>query len=235
MSLLLMIACEGLPTTVSMWGTVQNAPRNEGTPVEGAVVAILGPDLEPYAESAATDAEGAFTVDVPAGQTYYVNVTGAGFLPTGFSGNAGTADFYSGDGYPWLASSAFLETLRADFSSCPTAQAEGAVVTGEARLFFAVEDYDELPVEPTSTVTVTGSDAVPLTTCYLDDGGLSSADATQTGTSGRFAVFGVPEGPLLAETTWTPAEGTAPVAVYGYFVAEGGIIPMYPALVELAE
>jgi hypothetical protein len=79
-------------------------------------------------------------------------------------------------------------------------------------------------------VTIIGSDAVTLTTCYLDDDGVYDPDATVTGSQHRFAAFGLPEGPLEVEVTWDAGDEQAPIDTYAYTVAADGIVPMYPAL-----
>lgn len=225
-------ACAGTPATiVTMTGVLGDAPKSAGAPVAGATVDVLDEAYAPFATATTAD-DGSFQVDVPAGYGFYVLASGEGFLSTAFSGRAGIEDFPAADGLPWIAPEAFADAVRTEFSACTTAAAEGSIVTGEARQYLGdVADLNQLPLASSATVTVTGSDGTALQTCYLDDAGVSTADGAVTGTTGRFAVFGAPEGPMVVETRWILDNSDDPACLFQYAVPADGVVPMYPALV----
>ena len=59
----------------------------------------------------------------------------------------------------------------------------------------------------------------------------ATEDPTQTGDAGSFAVFGLPEGPLLLEIH-TPDDVGSRSVVYKFVVPEDGLVPLYPALFD---
>jgi hypothetical protein len=232
--ILLLSACATAPEFVAMSGAVSDAPYDEGSPVGGAaleVTALVDEALTVIDDQTGGD-DGTFAVSVPAGEAFFLEVSADGFVPTAFSGVAGIQDFAAPEGYPWMVSVAGLDTLRADFAACPTVAAEGAVVAGEVRVNTAETAYASMPLVSTGTVRVFDGDSNEYAACYLDDAGDSSADATETGATGRFAVFGVPTGGIVVDVRYTDPGGTVPVELYQFLAPEGGVVPLYPALVE---
>jgi hypothetical protein len=227
--MLALFACSQPIERVTMSGVVGDAPKDAGDPVEGVDVGILDGNLLEF-DSVTTAADGSFAVDVPAGTIFYVQVTGEGWLGTAFSGTAGIVDFDAGDGYPWVAAPEFVDTLRTTFADCDSATAEGAVVAGEVRYYEAVDDVNSLPLVEVAQVVATGSDAEYYEACYIADAD-ATEEPTQTGDAGSFAVFGLPEGPLLLEIH-TPDEVGSRSVVYQFAVPEGGLVPLYPALFD---
>ncbi len=227
MILILLMACEPLPTTVALSGTVLDAPDGEGSPVAGASVVTFDDALETVGE-AVTDAAGAFEVDVPAGYAFFLHVDADARVPTAFSGTAGLTDFGAGDGYPWSADQAWVDAQRADFAGCGTAGDAGAIVAGEARVPLA--GGASTPLVPDVTVEAIGADGVTRVACYLpvDDAGTAGVE---TGESGRFAVFGLPAGPALVSLNWTLDSGAYTITDYRFVLPEGGVVPLFPAYV----
>lgn len=215
--------------TVSMTGTVHDAPAAEGAVVEG--VTLESRDFsDEVVGTTTTAADGTFAVDVPQGVDFFLSLTKSGFLPTHFSGVGAAVDFDAGDGYPWIVPESFVEQLRSDFSACPTVADEGAIVTGEVRYWLNTDEPGTEPLVDTAEVhVVTSADDLQYDACYLDDEGNSLADGTETGASGRFAVFGLPAGVLAVEVGWHPPNGDYVSSHPQYQVLEGGVVPMYPA------
>lgn len=231
MMFLLLSACNPLPTTVTMTGTVGDTPYGGGGVVAGAAIDIVDGGLALIDAQVADDA-GAFAVLVPAGVPFFVTVTAEGYVPTAFSGTAGVYDFEAPDGYPWAASDAWFAALRAEFPACPTVAATGAVVAGEVRGNIPGTAYTDLPLIATGSARAFDADGTEYAACYLDDDGASAADATQAGNTGRFAIFGVPAGSIVVDVRYTDPAGDEPVQLFRFVAPEGGFVPIYPALVE---
>lgn len=227
--ILLLAACLPDVGVVTMYGIVHDAPNSEGNLVEAATVETRDYDGE-VVGTAQTDFAGNFAVDVPEGVDFFVEVRKDGHVPTHFSGLAGVYDFDAGAGYPWVAPTAWVDGVREDFANCPTVDLPGGVVTGEVRLYISNIDPSGAPLIETGEVSVytTASDEI-LWACYLDDEGNSIADGTQTGATGRFAVFGIPAGLMAVEVLYTDPTGDRVSSHPQYIVAEGGLVPMYPA------
>ncbi|MDP2305423.1 MAG: hypothetical protein Q8P18_05305 [Pseudomonadota bacterium] len=229
--LLLLSACDPLPTTVTMSGTVGDTPYGGGGVVAGATIDIVDDALASIDSQTADDA-GAFSVSVPAGVPFFVTVAAEGYVPTAFSGTAGINDFEAPDGYPWVASDAWFAALRAEFAACPTVNATGAVVAGEVRGNIPGTPYTDLPLVATGSVRAFGEGEIEYPACYLDDAGVSVADAAQVGDTGRFVIFGVPPGPIVVDVRYVDPAGDEPVQLFRFVAPEDGFVPIYPALVE---
>jgi hypothetical protein len=232
MMFVLLAGCAPLPDTVVMSGAVSDAPYGEGAVVGGAALEVLDASFETIGTATADDA-GAFSVDVPAGVPFFLEVSGDGYVPTSFSGTAGVYDFAAPTGYPWVASEAWLEAIRTDFVGCPTVDDAGVVFTGEVRVDTTGYAYTDMPIESTGTARAVLADDTVYDACYLDDDGVYSADATTVGAKGRFAIFGVPAGPVILDLEYTNPGGDVPVELFQFIGADDGVVPLYPALVEL--
>ncbi|MCK6505546.1 hypothetical protein L6R53_19475 [Myxococcota bacterium] len=231
LSTLLLAGCWSIPLEVQLTGTLLEARDGQG--LAGADIAIHDA-LDVPGATGTTGEGGAFEITVPASQSFFVTFTdeAGGHLPTSFTGLAGSSDVEAEEGTLFLRSVDELALLRAEFAACPQVATEGPVVEGEVRLWLDVEEVDELPTVPDATVVVHDADDNQFAACYLDDKGASLPDGTRTGATGRFAVFGVPEGPLSVAVTWAFAEGVDLTSWYIVRAAPGGVVPMYPAWVE---
>ncbi len=232
MILVLLFGCNPLPDTVTMTGTVGDTPYGGGGVVGGATLEVLD-DAHASADIQTADEAGNFSVGVPAGVPFFLVVSAEGYVPTTFSGTAGVYDFAAPEGYPWVASTAWVDTLRAEFSACPNVGAVGAIVAGEIRVNTPGAAYTTMPFEPSGTARVFDGDQVEYAACYLDDDGVSVADAIVAGATGRFAVFGVPSGPTVVDVRYTDPGGDVPVELYQFDAPEAGFVPLYPALVDV--
>lgn len=233
MILMLLWACETETTSVLFSGEVQDAPGNAGKPVEGASVmaqnregAVVGEDQ--------TDADGAFAVSLDAGVSFFLTVSAEGYVSTSFSGLAGLSDFVSDAGLPWLATTDWVEEQKARFALCSTAGEEGTFVTGQALQFIgAVGDASSWPQLADVSIEVLGSDGGSDPGCYLDDDQASLADGESTGSTGEFAVFGVPAGGVNVKATMQRSNGEVGTDIFEYVAPEAGLIPMFPTPLEL--
>jgi hypothetical protein len=224
------LACASEVATITLSGTVTDAPEAVGAAVAGATVAVFDETLAPFGETV-SGTDGAFALDIPALATFYVQVDGEGRVPTAFSGTAGLGDLDAGQGYPWVADADFVEEQRAAHGACGTAGGGGAVVLGVTRVYLPSTALGELPIAATADVAVLGSDAQRILACSLDDAGVSAPDATTTGATGRFAVFGVPAGPAIVGVSWVDPGGDRVTHEFQFLVPADGLVPLYPALV----
>ena len=228
-----LLGCDIESTTVVFSGEVQDAPGNAGEPVEGATVFSQNREGDRVGEGL-TDGVGAFAVDVPAGVSFFLTVEEDAYVPTGFSGVAGLEDFESEAGLPWLATPEWLAEQTAAHAACPTVGDVGTMVTGQALMFMpTVADSGSWPALAEVEVEVLGSDGTTYAACYLDDEGVSLAEATGTGATGEFAVFGVPPGGINVTLTVLRSSGDAGTDVFEYVAPTEGVIPIFPAALEI--
>jgi len=171
---------------------------------------------------------------VPANQSFFVTFSDEadGYVPTAFTGLAGSSDVQAPEGTLFVRSKDALAQLKAEFAACPQVDDAGAVVEGEVRVYLPVDEPDQLPTVADASVVVYDIDDTAFPACYLDDKGGSLPDGSQTGETGRFAVFGVPPGPVSVEVTWAFTEEVDLTSWYIVRAPEGGVAPMYPAWVE---
>jgi hypothetical protein len=231
----LLLACTSLPETVTLTGTLLDAPSAEASTVGSATISILDLDLLTVA-SASTDADGAFSVMVPASATFFLHAEAEGHTTTSHTGFSGFTDIAANDGDLWVRPTDELDTIRAEFAGCEGADGEGAIVEGVVRLWIPGDNpLDSLPLVTTATVTVVEANGVTHMACYLDADGVFDGTATATGDTGRFALFGLSSGGITVEVSYT-AEGTVQdQSLYWAHLPEGGTFPLQPALVELAQ
>ena len=184
-----------------------------------------------------TDDDGQFSVQAPANDYFFIMFHGDGFASTSFTGFSGTDTIDVDDGTLWAMSAQNRSGLFDEFANCAALEdiedQSGGILEGEVRLYFQINDPDDLPFLTTATVTAFDSDDVELETCYLDDEGISDADAFETGETGRFAVFGMKQGGYTVQVTYDAGTGSEPVSTYIIWMPENGVVPLEPAYVEL--
>lgn len=232
------------PQTVTLSGVVLDGPYGEGEPVSGLSVASRDGTLEPFGE-ATTDDAGSFTVEVAAIQDFFLEVSGEGWTTALFAGDAGLFDMQLTDGAVWVRESGWVDGLAAEFGETCAAAGTDRVIEGEVRVWIeGVAPQDQERVG-NAWVTVFTADGTPYPACYLGEEGEADPDAVMTGPTGRFAVFGVPQGALLLEVAYLPygeppEDPTEFVEDAGYwyyqvFMVDEGVASFYPAFVEMLD
>lgn len=220
------------PITVS--GVVYSSHDPLSPPLPGAELRFVDFDLAELG-TATADADGAFALSLPAGVSVLVAISAEGNATTTFPGVLGVGDQEVEDhamyGFP-LADEA---DLRARFAGCPGADAGGAMVYGEIRVYGLSDPDGQEPSTNVGTAKVDTGDA-QIFGCYFDAAGeLYDPEAAFTGDSGQFAVFGVEPGlhDLLIDADLTPGQDST--VSYPLWVPDAPTVvsPWFPAYVEL--
>lgn len=221
-------ACDEAVDTVTLSGIVEDAPGDAGAVVAGAEVTAQNRAGEVTGTDTTGD-DGAFDVVLGAGVSFFLTISGEGYVDTSFSGYAGTADFDSEPGYPWLATPDWVATEAALFAGCATADAEGTLVVGQTLVYIEGSgDPGSWPAIADATVEVLGSDGGTYPACYLDDSGASAPEAAGTGGTGEFAVFGVPAGGINVKVTAQRSNGELGTDVFEFIAPDHGLVPIFP-------
>lgn len=230
--LLLLTACSRIPGSVAMTGTLFQDASAEAA-LAGGALSVRDVYGDPYSEATA-ESDGQFSVDVPAGAFFTLVITGSDAVPTSFSGTASTGDFEVEDGTFWAMGEAELAEQREAWAGCPDADGGGAIGMGEVRLYVPGNDPVDLPTVTTAVVSARGSDEVYWTSaCYRDDSGIYDEEATTTGDTGAFALFGLPPGLVTLRLYYTAGLTESDTYTWRFYVPEGGVAPLYPAWVDL--
>ncbi|MBN1336146.1 MAG: hypothetical protein JXB39_09310 [Deltaproteobacteria bacterium] len=238
-------ACDTFPDTVLLSGSVYDAPYDEGKAVAGIAVTTRDGGLDVFSETV-TDASGAFQVEVASQQHLYVALSGDGQAPTLFAGQTGAYDMTVARGALFVRPETWAADLAARFGACASQAlaAKGAgtgLIEGEVRLYMAGVSAPDSIVAERAWVTARQGDGTAWEACYLDDEGAPDPDARYTGSQGRFAVFGVPAGPILLLVSYgdrdaadndDTGEGVWYSWVYEVLMEDNGVAPFYPAWVE---
>ncbi len=235
---LVLLGCIPSGDVVVMTGTVYNVPNAAGSVVNGATVRTLNGDGQAVDE-VQTDADGAFGVNVPEGEGFYVQTEGPegeGYVPTAFSGDAGLNDFDAGIGFPWVASPEWFASLKEDWVDCPGAAeagepGSGIAIVGEIRMWINVTDIDLMPIQQGTVVRVTPAQGEEKEACYHDAAGLYDPAATGTGEDGYYAVFGVDAGGIAVSVEYDDTDLNRRVVVYRYLAVDASLVPIYPTFV----
>ena len=232
--LLFLTGClEPLVTEIQLTGILTEHRFSDAEPVQGTVTTLTH-TAEEY-DCIDSSEDGSFNVQAPANAPlFFVHTDADGRTPTSFAGWSGIDDLEVAPGTLWVRSEVELEAIRADFANCAESQDEGAIIEGEVRVYLPVEDsIDDLPLVTTASLVVEDENETVRTACYLDDDGLSDPDASVTGTTGRFAIFGLNSGPHVLTVLYDIGSDLVEESTYPILLPENGTAPMYPVLVEL--
>ena len=225
-------ACDAEPETVTMRGVLWDAPESEKT-FAGAAIQTLTNDGQKVDRSTSAN-DGGFTVNAPWGTALHALVTAPGHVDSSFSGVSGVADTFrlgAGDlhGFP----EELLEEWETDYSGCPGI-GEGSALLGYARFIELVDSVTgEHPIVETLAVRVLAADGEYYDACYLNaDGTAYAADQAEVGPTGRFAVFGLPEGLARVDLAYLFVETSEDRYVhqvsYDAWLPKSGVAPRFP-------
>lgn len=231
--LILFAACS--PGEVRVTGVVSSYPDEKAGPLEGGTVAILTDRGDEW-DTDVTDAQGRFDVMAPKGENIFAVVGGDELADASFTGVSGLdARLRVPDGTLYAVPDWQRAEWEALFDGCE-GLGEGGLVIGEVHVFLPGVDPDPTTIVTTASVRVEGEDADPELTreaCYLDDEGAAfDPDATETGTSGWFAVTAVDEGvqTLVVDTRIT--QDVSQRAFLTLYMPEGGVVPRFPTYID---
>ena len=228
---LLWLACTLPGSNIVLSGQVLTG-QNSGAGAPDILVNIRNAETNPHDE-VTTDQDGMFEVKVPSNSVYHLALSGTDIVPTAFSGIVGQSNVAIPEDELFVRSTAEMELLRSEFESCPNVDESGGVVEGIVRFKLQNTDDESYLVAPLASVLAYTDQGVEFTACYLDDDGLSLEDGEETGQTGRFAIFGVPQGPTTV--LFQQDIGGLSIENYGFvYMPENGLAPFYPAFVDLA-
>jgi hypothetical protein len=108
----------------------------------------------------------------------------------------------------------------------------GGIVAGEIRIYLDSVDPWNMPIGASASIKITDADGNSPQTCVLDDDGVSVDFGDTVGATGRFAAFGVVEGPLLVGVSYTNGAGEISNHLYRGLVPPDGVAPFYPIYVD---
>lgn len=226
------LGCNGLKNQpVAMTGRIFDGPSADANPVANPTLTVRDGYADIFGE-ATGDADGYFTVDVPAGAFFTVTTSAEGHVPTSLSGQAAAGDFDAGDGNVWTMADQQYAGVFASFSGCVNVDEPGGVIYGQVQLWTGDDDDEGAYAVTHATATAYDSASNELSACYLDDDGGSSGLASETGDTGYFSVFGVAEGASTVVVNYALSGNSADPYYWPVWVPEDGVAPLLPAYVE---
>jgi len=227
--LLAVVACDRT-TPVTMSGRVLDEPFEGADPVASPTLEVRDVQAEVFA-TADGDTDGSFEVDVPGGQFFTVLMSADGYVPTSISGTAAAGDFEAGDGALWAMSDEEYADLLDLWAGCPGAGGEGGIAVGQVLLYTG--DTETSYTVTAGAVTLYASDGSTMDGCYLDNDGTPGSTGLETGSTGRFAVVGAPEGASSLLLTFQVGDVVEGPYQWPIWIPGDGVAPLYPAYVEL--
>jgi hypothetical protein len=234
MLFMLFLGCiEPLIEEVQLSGILTEIDDSSAAPVEGGEVATYF-IWDEEVDCVEADEAGRFSVIAPASSSFFVQTHATGRVQSSFTGWIGIEDTELDPGVLWVRGVEDLDEIRAEFTGCEGHDQAGAIVEGRVRVYLPVDEpVDALPIVTTASVTVMDQDGNTTEACYLDDDGNSDPEATLTGETGRFAVFGLEEGLAWVNVAYIVDDDFEEAWDYPILLAENGTAPMYPVLVAL--
>ena len=223
-----LLACNDLPDVVTVTGEVYDSHSDDSLTVAGADVIFIDGAME-VVDQFTTDSSGAFSALGRAGSPLYVSMSAEGFMPTGVAGTLGFEDYDVPDGALWLRSIEDHEAIEAEFEGCDTLVDGDGAVEGEVLMAVPGEGGNYKAWVETAWVTAVTADGVEHRACYLNDEGVFDSEATMTGTTGRFAVWGV-SGPVMLMVGYSISGEPFWSGSFYLYVPEDGVAPLYDAL-----
>ncbi len=208
------------------------ASHDASEPLPQAQVSIRDEDGGKY-DNVRANANGKFEALAPEGEYINAEITGDGFELTSFTGLSGVADvFRVEDGMLYGFSSDERADWEERFAGCPD-MGSGGMVVGEIRMLELSNGGEHPLVANGVAEVVTRNVKKTWKACYLDDEGLAyDPDATNTGASGAFAVFGIEPGNHILTVGYEFAPDAWSYSDTYVRAVEDGVAPRFPAWVE---
>lgn len=232
-ALLLLAACSSGEVTI--YGTLYESADADADALADGTIQIREDDGQAYGSAAHTDALGEFSALAPGGATIFAEIGGrddgvtASF--TGTTGVGETLEVNVDEHVLYAFSQEDLDVWRDLMDGCPGA-GEGGAVLGEVRMS-ELSQGGEHPLVTTAWVEVEAANGEVWEGCYLDDEGTGwDPDAEWTGETGRFAVFGVPEGAYTLTVRYAISDDYHAASWTPLWVPEDGVAPRFPAWVR---
>jgi hypothetical protein len=227
---LLFASCTKGFDDIVLTGTLYDGEESASAPVSGADLQIRNADGS-KGEHTTTAYDGVFQIEITPEQSFTAVFSEAGSVETSFAATAGLGDIDAETRQLWLRSEDELADIATTFGDC--GERGGASIEGVVHLYVpSVADYHYLPLVTSADVTALDDAGDVHMACYLDDEGVYDADAVETGLTGRFAIFGLPEGHATVRIGFVLGTEEMPQTVFPVWLSEAGTAPLYPALVQ---
>ena len=226
----------GCVSEVELRGVVPTNRFEKSEPLRDTSVRVYDRDGVVYSDTR-TGPTGDLNALAPRGSDIYLELGEAPATVVGFTGVSGFDEVLQLNrtdppavyGMP----RAELEEWFGRFEGCPGLE-EGALVVGQSRAVDLIDPTtEENPIlnRVSATVVLLGGEV--LEGCYLDlDGVAFNPAANETGTSGIFAVPGVPPGLHVLVLENELPGGIVSQASTRLFVDEARILPRFPLLMD---
>jgi hypothetical protein len=231
---------------INVQGRVEHARQRPDyfDPLAGGTVRILDSDGVPYS-TATTKENGFFRAKAPAPEQIFAEITADDLATSSFTGVTGDTNSGAlvipidedGDSPLFGVLLTQVDEIRSQYAGCPGVDDPGGIVFGEVRVSGIIDPItDQEPLVGSAEVSVVGAtDDDTLTACYLDAAGdVYDPDAIVTGSSGQFAVFGVPSGRRSLSVAYSAVVDSQVVTYTDIWVpdADVAVVPRLPAWVE---
>lgn len=228
----LLVACQG---EIVVTGRVYEDLDAFGFPLAGGTIRLVD-DAGEQIDEATTGPRGGFKLHSKPSVPLLAEVEAPDFARTSFTGVAGSETMRVADGQLYAVELRKVEAWRTLFAGCPGVGEPGAMVYGDVRLYNVTDEDGVSPTVGLAWAAIEAADGTRFEACYLNElGDAWDPEATRTGATGRFAIFGVPSGLHTLEvgadatselsyttlwTTWVPA-------------GDDAVVPRFPVYIEL--
>jgi len=223
-------ACNPIPKVVTLEGHVYS-DREATDTLADATVQIRDLDGKRF-DKATSNAKGRFSTTAPAGTYLFPIIEGEGLVPAAFMGLCGIDEVCEvEDGALYGVTADAWAAHEATFAGCPGV-GSGAGVVGEVRVWDLLDpDTGEHPTTNAAVVELwEESTGETWSACYLDEDGLAhDPEATRSGASAMFGLFGAPPGVYVLSVGLEVYPGGWTWDDSYIYVPETGLAPRFPA------
>lgn len=222
--------------TVILSGRLGDGPGVDAPGLSGAQIEVVDTETGEQLIVGTSSSDGAFSFLVPPGRNVAALVRGEGLVTASFGGVTGFIDVALDDGSLYGVSPDLVSQWRKDFAGCPS---DDARVFAFGRMEYSNLKGDQKGLSPIAgggrAELLTGAD--PVLACYLDPKTERyEPTADRTGATGRFAIFGVPDGSSALDVIfeWGPNLFDTPGAIEVYVpdTNEEVVVPYLPLRLE---